>query len=176
MDRRCFCARQTTTNAVNHILALAKKHEKTLSAYGTHDGSVATYVASQNGFLDIVTALIDGMKEVVGAVDIDCPTRAANLTPLMLAATHGHANVVKYLLDKKANPWTLAADSRSCLDMVKMARVKAGKQNKNDAHDVYQVETAEKSEDLKASLQHVERLLFEITGGEVLDVPDIRIR
>eukprot|EP00397_Hematodinium_sp_SG-2012_P056321 GEMP01069381.1.p1 GENE.GEMP01069381.1~~GEMP01069381.1.p1 ORF type:complete len:173 (+),score=41.68 GEMP01069381.1:680-1198(+) len=166
-------------DVVSHLLAIAKEYEQTVPVHtGTHDGSLAAYVntpndmgwtalllASQNGFLDIVNVLVE---QAAGGVHIDHPTRSARLTPLMLAATHGHVQVVQYLLQKNANPWTIAANEQSCLDMVKSARMKLGLRRDNVSFDEYRVETADKGEPLAASLDTIRQILFKITRGETL--------
>lgn len=168
--------------AANDGMAVVAERLLSLAAHApsTHVGSVASYVnepndmgwtalllASQNGFFDIVSSIVDGAG---GGANIDCHTRGAHITPLMLAATHGHVQVVEFLLEKKANPWTIAGNGLSCLDMVISARMKLGKKKKKNltSHDEYRVETADKAEHMKASLDHIIQIMRDKTHGERL--------
>lgn len=157
------------------LLSLVKEYDRTIARDGQ---SVASYVneandmgwtalllASQNGFYEIVTAIVEASP----GIHIDNPTRSAHLTPLMLAATHGHVQVVQYLLHHKASPWTVATSGMSCLEMVKSARLKLGLPRMDVCHDEYQVATAEKAQNLAACLDRIYKILHETTHGETVE-------
>lgn len=67
-----------------------------VNTYG-YDGNTALYVASKNGYVDIVKLLIDSK------VDVN-KTIACGVTPLHIAASYGNTEVIQLLLKAGANP------------------------------------------------------------------------
>jgi len=102
-----------------HKISTTTESWKQFVNTGNDMGWSPLLVAAQYGYWDIVDMLVDE-----GGADIDQATRSARLTPLMLASSRGHIQVAQYLLTRRANPWIVASNGSSCLDMVINARMR----------------------------------------------------
>ncbi|KAF4627052.1 hypothetical protein G7Y89_g11102 [Cudoniella acicularis] len=80
------------------------KNVKLFLDLGTHPnvadsdlGYTGLHIAAGDGFVEVMQTLIDG------GADVDFPTPAGRVTPLMRAAENGHLTAVKLLLEKGAD-------------------------------------------------------------------------
>ncbi len=71
---------------------------------GKHGGLSAIHLAAREGQTSTVMALLDG------GVDIDMPSAADNITPMLMAAINGYFDLVADLLERGADP-NLASDA-----------------------------------------------------------------
>ncbi|CAE7878819.1 ANKRD50 [Symbiodinium sp. KB8] len=120
-------------------------------------------LAAQNGYRLMCEELLWAQA------DPNLPTEGTRLSPLTLAASYGHADTVRLLLDlewtrpptNRAHPWMLSSDGRSALHFVRarlqcrMKLVDDGEDQRLDSYSVRKPRHAELPEDYS----NIERML-----------------